>query len=375
MRTTVIHALDDVPFLGNAEKRNLSEAAYRFGFLSNDYYLSLIDPADPSDPIRRLIVPSPRETEAWGREDASNEGAYTVLPGVQHKYPTTVLLLVCDQCAGLCRYCFRKRIFSTSRNEILKDIPAAVDYIRSHREITNVLLTGGDPLMLSTPQLDAILANIAPIEHVRIIRIGTKIPAFNPYRILDDTGLVHMIERHTSEKARVYIMTHFDHPREITPAAVRAVERLQKAGAILTNQHPLIRGINDDPKVLATLWRTLSFIGIAPYYVFQCRPVRGNKSYSVPIEEGYTIVEQARSMISGLAKRALFVMSHTTGKIEIVGKTAERIYFKYHRAANDADSGRFMVFKCNPKAYWFDDYDEVIYDYPVDQPYRLYGPE
>jgi len=170
-------------------------------------------------------------------------------------------------------------------------------------------------------------------------------------------------------------MTHFDHPREITPLAVRAVERLQKAGAILNNQNPLIRGINDHPKVLAELWRTLSFIGISPYYIFQCRPVRGNKSYAVPIEEGYTITEQARSMVSGVAKRARFVMSHTTGKIEIVGKTAERTYFKYYRSANDVDSGRFLVFKCNPKAYWFDDYDEVIYDYPVDQPYRLYGPE
>ena len=95
----------------------------------------------------------------------------------------------------------------------------------------------------------------------------------------------------------------------------------------------------------------------------------------MPIEEGYTLIEQAKSMISGLAKRARFVMSHTTGKIEIVGKTPERIYFKYHRAALDADSGRFMVFKCNPSDYWFDDYDEVIYNYPVDQPYRLYGPE
>ena len=189
--------------------------------------------------------------------------------------------------------------------------------------------------MLPTPHLDMLLSHLTPIEHVRIIRIGTKIPAFNPYRILDDPCLTQMVERHTSEKTKIYVMTHFDHPKEITSLAGRAVERLQKAGAILTNQNPLIRGINDHPKILAMLWRTLSFLGVAPYYVFQCRPVRGNKSYAVPIEEGYTIIEQARSMVSGLAKRARFVMSHATGKIEIVGKTAERIYFKYYRAAHD----------------------------------------
>jgi KamA family protein len=375
MRTTFVHQLEQVPFLEPNAARPLSETANVFPFLSNDYYLSLIDWNDPADPLRRLIIPAPEETAEWGREDASNEKNYTILPGVQHKYPTTALLLVNDRCAGLCRYCFRKRIFSTSRHEVLTDLPAAAGYIREHREITNVLLTGGDPFMLPTPELDRILERIAPIEHVRIIRIGTKIPAFNPYRILDDPYLPQMIERHSSEKTRIYIMTHFDHPREITPVAVRALERLQKAGAILTNQNPLIRGVNDHPKTLATLFRSLSFVGVPPYYIFQCRPVWGNKAYAVPIEQGYTLIEQARSMVSGLAKRARFVMSHASGKIEILGMTAQQTFFKYFRAANDADSGRFMVFKSNPGAYWFDDYAEVIGNYPVDQPYRLYGPE
>jgi KamA family protein len=316
-----------------------------------------------------------QEAEFWGREDASNEKDYTILPGLQHKYHTTALLLVSNQCAGLCRYCFRKRIFSTSPDEALKDLPAAAEYIRRHTEITNVLLTGGDPFTLPAYQLDMILSHIAPIEHVRIIRIGTKIPAFNPYRILDDAALTTTLEKHTSEKTKIYIMTHFDHVKELTPIAVRAIDRLQKAGTILANQNPLIRGINDVPKTLAELWRTLSFIGVAPYYIFQCRPVRGNRSYAVPIEEGYTIVEKAKSLVSGLAKRARFTMSHSTGKIEIIGKSSEYIFFKYHRAARDEDSGRFMAFKCNPNAYWFDDYQEIIMDYPIDQPYREYGPE
>jgi L-lysine 2,3-aminomutase len=153
------------------------------------------------------------------------------------------------------------------------------------------------------------------------------------------------------------------------------VNLLQKAGAILANQCPLIRGINDRPEILAELWRKLSFIGVSPYYVFQCRPTRGNKAYAVPVEAGLTIVEQAKSMVSGLAKRARFVMSHSTGKIEIVGKTESHVYLKYHRAAKEQDSSRFMIFKSNPNAYWFDDYQEVIANYPTNQPYRLYGPE
>ena len=143
----------------------------------------------------------------------------------------------------------------------------------------------------------------------------------------------------------------------------------------MANQTPLVRGLNDDPNVLGELLGELAYIGAAPYYIFQCRPALGNKAYTVPIEEGYDIVEQAKSLVSGLGKRARYVMSHSTGKIEIVGKSRERVYFKYHRAACDADSGRFLVVKSNPNAYWLDDYDEIIRDYAIDLPYRSYGPD
>lgn len=375
MGTTFTHAVDEIPYLSDTEANRLRRITEKYPFFANDYYLSLIDWSDPDDPLRRLIVPSLEEIEEWGREDASNERHYTQMPGLQHKYPTTVLLLVSNRCAGLCRYCFRKRIFSTSRDEVLTDLPAARDYIERHREITNVLLTGGDPLALPTYELERILAHVAPIPHVRIIRLGTKVPAFNPGQIVDDPALPDAFARHAGYGAMIHIMTHFDHPRELTPIALDAVGRLRKAGVILANQTPIIRGINDDPRVLAQLFRELSFAGIAPYYVFQCRPARGNKTFAVPVEKGYEIFEQAKSMVSGLAKRARFVMSHASGKIEIVGRTAEHTFFKYHRAARDADSGRFLACKSNPDAYWFDDYAEIVYDYPVDQPYRLYGPE
>jgi L-lysine 2,3-aminomutase len=126
------------------------------------------------------------------------------------------------------------------------------------------------------------------------------------------------------------------------------------------NQTPLIRGINDDPEVLAGLFEKLSFIGVNPYYVFQCRPTIGNRTFAVPVEESYRIFEQARSRCSGLAKQARFVISHATGKIEVLGKTDNHTYFKYNQAANPEDLGRFMVYKSNPEAYWFDDYTDLV---------------
>jgi L-lysine 2,3-aminomutase len=170
-------------------------------------------------------------------------------------------------------------------------------------------------------------------------------------------------------------MTHFNHPREITPEATQAMNLIHKAGVISCNQTPLLKGINDKPEVLAELMRKLSFIGVPPYYIFQCRPTLGNKMFSVPIEEGFELFEQARMQCSGLAKRARFVMSHSTGKIEMVGKTNEHLYFRYHRAANPKEKARFIVFERNPEAYWFDDYNEITEEYAIENPYRCFGPD
>ncbi len=369
--------------LSEQEKAELKKVTERFAFRCNDYYMSLIDWSDPDDPIRRIIIPQLEELEGWGRLDPSDEKAYTVIPGLEHKYNSTALFLVSNVCDGICRYCFRKRVFIKPQQEYLRDLSAALQYIRKHHEITNVLLTGGDPLVLKPSILENVIRQIREIEHVQIIRIGTKIPAFNPNRIIEQGSrragsqpdLLQMISKYSTDHKRIYLMTHFIHPRELTDLSIKAVGLLQKAGAILANQAPLIRGVNDRPEVLAELLAKLSFVGVVPYYIFQCRPALGNKPYTVPIEEGYRIVEQAKAFVSGLAKRVRFVMSHSSGKIEIVGKTEQQIYFKYHRAADDADSGRFLSFRCNPDAYWLDDYDEVIRDYPVDLPYRSYGPE
>ena len=367
--------IDQLEQLGPDEKAELKKVTEHFAFRSNEYYLSLIDWDDPDDPIRRLIIPDLQELDEWGRLDPSDEKSYSIMPGLEHKYNSTALFLVSNVCEGICRYCFRKRVFINPRSECLQNLPAAIEYITEHEEITNVLLTGGDPLMLKPSKLEDIIRRLREIEHVKVIRIGTRVPAFNPYRIINEPALLEMIEKYSTDRKKIYVMTHFVHPRELTDQAIKAVDLLQRAGSIIANQTPLIRGINDDPEVMAELVANLSFVGVVPYYIFQCRPAVGNRAYTVPIEEGYEIVEQTKALVSGLAKRFRFVMSHSTGKIEVIGKSDGFVYFKYHRAADDAESGRFLTFKSNPDAYWLDDYVEMTADYPVHLPYRSYGPQ
>ncbi len=360
MNQTYISSLDKVAGITPEERSDIEQVTDLFAFRSNDYYLSLIDWDDPEDPIKRLIVPTAEELEPWGRLDPSSEHLYTPAPGMQHKYRETALLLVSDQCGGLCRYCFRKRLFITDAREVNKDISGALAYIRDHPEITNVLLTGGDPLILGTDRLREILARLREIEHVRIIRIGSKMPAYNPYRIINDPDLLDAIREYSLGEKSIYIMAQFSHPRELTGVACRGVALLQDAGAVIMNQTPLIRGINDDPATLSRLLGRLSFIGVNPYYVFQCRPTIGNRPFAVPVEESYQIFERARATCSGLSKQARFVMSHATGKIEVVGMTSGFTFFKYNQAADPDDIGRFMVYRSNPEAYWFDDYTDLV---------------
>jgi KamA family protein len=176
--------------LNEQEKVELKKVTDKFAFCANDYYLSLIDWNDPNGPIRRIVIPSIEELEEWGKLDPSDEKAYTIFPGLEHKYHSVVVFLVTYKCDSLCRYCFRKRLFIESEREYLQDWDAAYQYVREHTEITNVLLTGGDALMLPTSQLEEIFATLREIKHVRIIRLGTRIPSYNPYRITDDPALL-----------------------------------------------------------------------------------------------------------------------------------------------------------------------------------------
>ena len=357
--------LEQVPQLLPGEREELEEVGQKFVFRSNDYYQSLIDWSNPKDPIRRIVIPDVQELDEWGQLDASNEEKYTKVKGLEHKYTSTALLLVNEVCAAYCRFCFRKRLFMNENEEVTKDVSEGIEYIRRHPEISNVLLTGGDPLIMSTSKLGPIIQKVREIDHVKVIRIGTKIPAFNPYRILNDPSLHEMIRTYSTSEKKIYIMAHFNHPRELTPVAVEGLNMLMQSGAIVVNQTPMIQGVNDDPDVLAELFNKLSYMGIPPYYVFLCRPTLGNETFSVPIETGYEIFEKARAKCSGLAKRARLVMSHETGKVEVVGVSEGQVFFKYNRSADSENDSKFLVFESNPEAYWFDDYEEASLELPT----------
>lgn len=348
-----INKISDEPNIPGSLK-NISDV---YPFKSNDYYLSLINWKDPNDPIRKLIIPSPKELKPWKGLDASNEQLYTPVKGCEHKYNHTALLLISNTCAGYCRFCFRKRLFNFRTEEVDSQATKGIEYIKSHPEIYSVLLTGGDSLMLMTDEIKTLLSKLNKIPHVGDIRFGTKIPAYYPQRISEDAELIDVIRK--NPKA-VYIITHYNHPRELSKESLLAIRMLKEARASVYNQTPLLKGVNDNPKVLAELLKKLETNGISPYYIFINRPVDGNGHFSVPIEKCLDIVKEAKCKCSGLSRRVRLVMSHATGKIEILAKDKEKIYMKYHRAADPSNHSKLMIYNKNPEAYWLEDYHKEI---------------
>ena len=353
-RVKYVRKLDQIEQLSAEERDRLAPVTDRYVFRANDYYLGLIDWDDPADPIRQLIIPREEELTEWGKLDASNEESVTVARGVQHKYTDTVLLLCNEVCGAYCRYCFRKRLFMDENDEATNDVSAGLQYIAEHPEVTNVLLTGGDPLLMSTRRLVEIFDALRAIPHVQIIRLGSKMPAFDPYRVLRDPDLQAAFRKYSTPTQRIYLMAHFDHPRELTDLAVEGIDTCIRNGVICVNQCPLIRGINDDPRVLGEMYGKLSYIGCPPYYLFQGRPTAGNEPYEIPIVQGWSIFQQALTRGSGLARRARYCMSHETGKVEVLGIDHEHVYLRYHQAKFPGDLGRFFVRRRNDDAYWLD---------------------
>jgi len=379
-RVKYVRDIDKIPNIPAHEREKLKRVAERYVFRANDYYLGLINWDDPDDPIKQLIIPRVEELSDWGKLDASNEAAVTVGHGVQHKYPHTVLLLCNEVCGAYCRYCFRKRLFMDENDEVTNDVSEGIRYIASNPNVTNVLLTGGDPLLMSTRRLTEIIEALRAIDHVRIIRIGSKMPAFDPWRLTNDAALQTLFLKYSTPRKRIYLMAHFDHPRELTDEAIDGIDRFIKCGVICVNQCPLIKGINDDPEILSEMYRLLSWIGCPPYYLFQGRPTAGNEPYEVPIVRGWEIFREALRRGSGLARRARYVMSHETGKLEILGVDAKFIYLRYHRAKDENNRGKFMVYQRNDDAYWLDQLEPAPgSDTPVFAPVPIanlaYGPE
>lgn len=346
--------IDKIEQISQEERERLKKITEKFVFRVNEYYLNLIDWNNPNDPIRRLVIPNEGELMEYGRWDASDEDTNYVVPGCQHKYSTTALLIVSEVCGAYCRYCFRKRLFRNDVKEAMSDVEPGLNYIANTPEINNVLLTGGDSLILATKKLRYIIERLREMDHVKIIRLGSKMPVFNPMRIYEDEELLKLIREYSTPEKRIYVMAHINHPVEITDEAKRGFQALHDAGAIVVNQTPVLRGINDDPNVLAELLDKLSWAGVTPYYFFINRPVAGNKEFVLSLEEAYHIVEQAKAKTSGLGKRVRLSMSHTSGKIEILAIDDGKAYLKYHQS-RDNEYGKFMVLDCPKDAAWFDD--------------------
>ena len=338
-------------------ERQLERVIHTHPMLISAHYLSLIDWTDPNDPIKKMAIPSPQELILDGIYDTSGEIENTKIPGLQHKYSETALVLVTNNCATYCRHCFRKRLVGLPTKETLKRLDEAAEYIEKHTEINNVLVSGGDPLTLCNQTLEKILDLLTRIPHIKFIRIGTRVPITYPTRF-EDKELLGILEKYSTSKKRLYLVTQFNHPREICSQSITAVNHLIEAGILLYNQTVLLRGVNDKPDLLASLMDKLVSMGVAPYYVFQCRPLTRVKShFQVPLCKGLRIVEKAKMQCNGFSKSFKYVMSHFTGKIEILGIIDGEIYFKYHEAKDRKNIGLLFKRAVNESAGWLDDFN------------------
>jgi lysine 2,3-aminomutase len=297
-RITSVKDLSHFIPLSDKEQSQLKLVTAKYPLAITPYYLSLINLDDPDDPIRKQAIPSIEEITmgAIGMEDPLEEKRDSVVPGLVHRYPDRVLMVLTDICPMLCRHCTRKREWHNGgwvRPD--KEIEAMLDYIRHNHNVRDVIISGGDPLTLSTERLESIIARVRAIEHVEIIRIGTRFPAVLPQRI--DAELCNMLSKY----GPIWLNTHFNHYREITPESARACDRLLRSGVPVNNQCVLLRGINDTVETQLKLCHSLLKSKVRPYYLFQCDEVQGTEHLRTPVETGIKIMEGLRGHTSGLA--------------------------------------------------------------------------
>jgi len=356
---TTLEGLKEYIDLAAEEEEELQEVIDLHPMSIPRYYLSLIDPKDPDDPIRKMAVPSVNELDVTGFYDTSGEKENTKLPGLQHKYKNTVLLLSANVCSMYCRHCFRKRMVGLTNDEVMSRFDEAYEYIGAHPEVNNVLISGGDSLILPTQVIAHLLEKLTRLPHLDYIRFGTRMVLAYPDRILKDDELVEVFKAYSKKDRRIYLSTQFNHPNEITEQSTEAVSRFIESGVIVNNQTVLLKGVNDTPETLANLQKNLVRIGVNPYYVFQCRPVKRVKNhFQVPLAEGYRIVDEARGMLDGVSKRFRYAMSHEKGKIEILGTIGDEMFFKHQQAKDPEDASRFFKRKLDESAGWLDELSE-----------------
>lgn len=289
-----IHSVDQLVEKFKLDRRVAERLDKFFQARINPYYLSLI--RYPGDPIWLQCVPDETElNDIDAPEDPLAEDSMSPVPNITHRYPDRVLFLTTSQCGMYCRFCTRKRKVGNSSKISMRGLEAAFKYIEEHTEIRDVILSGGDPLMLTDTMLEKILQRLRQIPHVEIIRLGTRMPVVLPHRITPK--LVRMLKKYHP----IYVNTHFNHPWEITPESKRACELLADAGIPINNQTVLMKGVNDDPEIMKELFRKLLLIRVRPYYLYQADLTKGANHFRTPIKVGLEIMDKLRGHTSGLA--------------------------------------------------------------------------
>ncbi|HLO89733.1 MAG: lysine 2,3-aminomutase [Chloroflexota bacterium] len=284
--------------LSAEEEEGVKQSLTTLRMAITPYYLSLIDPNDPDCPVRKQAVPTGLETHQSPADllDPLHEDEDSPVPGLTHRYPDRVLFLITDMCSMYCRHCTRRRFAGQTDNESPSErIQKGIDYIARTPEVRDVLLSGGDALMVSDKMLESIIQRLRAIPHVEIIRIGSRTPVVCPQRITDD--LVNMLKKYHP----IWLNTHFNHPKEITPEAIAACEKMANAGIPLGNQSVLLRGVNDCVHVMKKLVHGLVKMRVRPYYIYQCDLSMGLEHFRTPVSKGIEIIENLRGHTSGYA--------------------------------------------------------------------------
>lgn len=353
---TTAQQLQKILGLDQQQTDEYAKVIEKYPMMITPYYLSLVNPLDPNDPIGKMCIPSLNELDPGGSFDTSGEADNTKMEGLQHKYRQTILLLSTNRCAMYCRHCFRKRMVGLSEQELNKRVDEATAYVQNHPEVTNVLISGGDAFMNPNHIIKRYLEELTKIDHLDFIRFGSRVPVTLPQRIYEDQEFLDMMSKYSQRKT-IYLVTQFNHPREITNESTRAIQAMIDRGIQVRNQTVLLRGVNDDPQTLGQLLSALTRIKVNPYYIFQCRPVTGVKGrFQVPINEGIQIVDKAKSYQNGFGKSVRYVMSHPLGKIEIVCQLDNgETLFKFHQNKNPEDCSRVFTRKLSDHAAWLDD--------------------
>ena len=287
--------------VGPDEAEALAPVARRYAVAVSPAMAALIDPADPADPIARQFVPRPAELERRPEElaDPIGDAAHSPVPGIVHRYPDRVLLTLLHVCPVYCRFCFRRETVGPGAEAVLPPdkVAAALDYIAARPEIWEVVFTGGDPLALAPRRIAAVMARLAAMPHVRIVRFHTRVPVVAPETVTPD-----LVAALGTAGKTTYVGLHCNHPRELTPAAREACGRLAAAGLGLVSQTVLLRGVNDDAATLADLMRAFVELRIRPYYLHHGDLAPGTAHLRVPLAEGQALMRALRGRVSGLCQ-------------------------------------------------------------------------